>query len=196
MGKTTMMLQYIKLNFADRTKALYVFLDYIRFSQHSLPEPVEYHYTHGGTHVFLDEVHRYPNWSIELKNIYDSYPDMHVVFIGSSVLEIDYSIDDLSHRCRLYRLRGLSFREYLSFEEVADFPVLSLEEILQGHAMAATHLTAKVKLLPWFEKYMEKGYYPFYKDSEDGYYVGCLGFCIDGFFGRITEYKRTGREKK
>lgn len=174
VGKTTMMLQYIKLNFTDWTKALYVSLDHIWFSQHSLLELVEYHYTHGGTHLFLDEVHRYPNWSIELKNIYDSYPDMHVIFTGSSLLEIDYSIADLSRRCRLYQLRGLSFREYLSFEEVADFPVLSLEEILRGHVMTATRLTAKVKLLPWFEKYMEKGYYPFYRDSEDGYYVRIL----------------------
>lgn len=91
-----MMLQYIKLNFTDWTKVLYVSLDHIWFSQHSLLELVEYHYTHGGTHFFLDEVHRYHNWSIELKNIYDSYPDMHIVFTGSSLLEIDYSISSYS----------------------------------------------------------------------------------------------------
>lgn len=96
VGKTTMMLQYIKLNFTDWTKVLYVSLDHIWFSQHSLLELVEYHYTHGGTHFFLDEVHRYHNWSIELKNIYDSYPDMHIVFTGSSLLEIDYSISSYS----------------------------------------------------------------------------------------------------
>lgn len=174
VGKTTMMLQYIKLNFTDWTKALYVSLDHIWFSQHSLLELVEYHYIHGGTYLFLDEVHRYHNWSIELKNIYDSYPDMHIVFIGSSLLEIDYSIADLSRRCRLYQLRGLSFREYLFFEDVADFPVLPIEEILQGHVMTAARMTAEVKLLPYFEKYMEKGYYPFYKDSEDGYYARIL----------------------
>lgn len=174
VGKTTMMLQYIKLNFTDWTKALYVSLDHIWFSQHSLLELVEYHYIHGGTYLFLDEVHRYHNWSIELKNIYDSYPDMHIVFTGSSLLEIDYSIADLSRRCRLYQLRGLSFREYLSFEGIADFPVLSVEEILQGHVMTATRMTAEVKVLPYFEKYMEKGYYPFYKDSEDGYYARIL----------------------
>lgn len=174
VGKTTMMLQYIKLNFTDWTKALYVSLDHIWFSQHSLLELVEYHYIHGGTYLFLDEVHRYHNWSIELKNIYDSYPDMHIVFTGSSLLEIDYSIADLSRRCRLYQLRGLSFREYLSFEGIADFPVLSVEEILQRHVMMATRMTAEVKVLPYFEKYMEKGYYPFYKDSEDGYYARIL----------------------
>ena len=81
-------------------------------------ELAEYHYTHGGTHLFLDEVHRYPNWIRELKNIYDSYPELSVVFTGSSLLELDSSVADLSRRCRMYEMKSLSFREFLEFENV------------------------------------------------------------------------------
>lgn len=84
VGKTTILLQYIHDSFPDRKKALYVSLDQLWFSEHSIMELAEYHYTHGGTHLFLDEVHRYQGWILELKNIYDSYPELHVIFTGSS----------------------------------------------------------------------------------------------------------------
>ena len=118
VGKTTMLLQHIRNAFPDRKQALYVSLDQLWFTRHSLMELAEYHYTHGGTHLFLDEVHRYPGWIRELKNMYDSYPDFHIVFTGSSLLELDHSIADLSRRCRMYEMRGLSFREYLQFVSV------------------------------------------------------------------------------
>ena len=93
--------------------------------------------------MFLDEVHRYPNWIRELKNIYDSYPDFHVVFTGSSLLELDNSVADLSRRCRMYEMRGLSFREYLKFEGVIDLPSLSLADILKNHVRYASSITGK-----------------------------------------------------
>ena len=168
-GKTTLLLQYIKNNFTDRTRAIYVSLDNIWFAKNSLTDLVEYFYTHGGTHLFLDEVHRYPNWSIEIKNIYDSYPEIHIIFTGSSILEIYKSNADLSRRAIHYHLQGLSLREYLKFEHDIDLPPLSLSDILNNHLNIASEITAKIKILPLFEEYLKQGYYPFYKENSKNY---------------------------
>lgn len=164
-GKTTMMLQHIKMNIRNKNEALFVSLDNLWFSTHTLSELTKQFYTFGGKYLFLDEVHRYPNWAIEIKNIYDSYPDLHIVFTGSSMLEIYKSNADLSRRAITYHLPGLSFREYLSFEKAVEHPAVSLEEILQNHLQISIAITEKVKILPLFLKYLEAGYYPFYKES-------------------------------
>ena len=170
VGKTTMLLQCIKERFADKPeRALYVSLDNLWFANRSLTEVVEYHYTHGGTHLFIDEVHKYPSWQTLMKNIYDEYPDLHVIFTGSSMLKIDNSKADLSRRLTDYVLHGLSFREFLKFEANIDVPAISLEELLKNHLRIAMELTSKVKILPLFEEYLEHGYYPFYKDDQDDY---------------------------
>lgn len=118
VGKTTMMLQRIKLAFPDQSKALYVSLDDIWFASHTLVDLAELADKDGITHLFIDEVHRLPGWERQIKNVYDFYPELSVVFTGSSLLEIDHSIADLSRRCLMYSLPGLSFREYLEFEGV------------------------------------------------------------------------------
>ncbi len=170
IGKTTLLLQHIHDNFPDRRKALYVSLDHLWFSEHSIMELAEYHFTHGGTHLFLDEVHRYPLWIRELKNIYDSYPDLHVVFTGSSLLELNNAVADLSRRCRMYELRGLSFREYLEFEDVAHLQPIRLTELLSSHEQIAASIAADIKVMPLFEEYIKHGCYPFYKETDaDGY---------------------------
>ncbi len=170
VGKTTMLLQHILKTFPDKQKALYVSLDHIWFARHTLLDLAEYHYTHGGTHLFLDEVHKYKGWQQEIKNIYDSYPDLHVVVTGSSMLRLEESlVGDLSRRHRQYTLEGLSFREYLELEQVAHLPVLSLETVLNDHFMQASQITSKVKVLGHFEKYVETGYYPFYREEGDGF---------------------------
>ncbi len=170
VGKTTMLLQHILKTFPDKQKALYVSLDHIWFARHTLLDLAEYHYTHGGTHLFLDEVHKYKGWQQEIKNIYDSYPDLHVVVTGSSMLRLEESlVGDLSRRHRQYTLEGLSFREYLELEQVAHLPVLSLETVLNDHFMQASQITSKVKVLGLFEKYIEAGYYPFYREEGDGF---------------------------
>ena len=170
IGKTTMLLQHILKTFPDKQKALYVSLDHIWFARHTLLDLAEYHYTHGGTHLFLDEVHKYKGWQQEIKNIYDSYPDLHVVVTGSSMLRLEESlVGDLSRRHRQYTLEGLSFREYLELEQVAHLPVLSLETVLNDHFMLASQITSKVKVLGYFEKYVEAGYYPFYREEGDGF---------------------------
>ena len=170
VGKTTMLLQRIKENFADNPeKALYVSLDNLWFANHSLSEVVEYHYTHGGTHLFVDEVHKYPAWQTLMKNIADEYPDLHVVFTGSSMLKIDKSQGDLSRRMRDYTLNVMSFREFLCFEGVENVPTVTLPELLTYHVRLAMQITDGIKILPLFEKYLEYGCYPFYKRDFDGF---------------------------
>ena len=170
VGKTTMLLQHILKNFPDKQKALYVSLDHIWFAQNSILDLAEYHYTHGGTHLFLDEIHKYKGWQQEVKNIYDSYPGLHIVVTGSSMLRLEESLmGDLSRRHRQYSLEGLSFREYLELEQVAQLPILSLETVLNNHFMQASQITSKLKVLSYFEKYLESGYYPFYREEGDGF---------------------------
>ena len=171
VGKTTMLLQHILRTFTDKEKALYASLDHIWFANHSILDLAEYHYTHGGTHLFLDEVHKYRGWQREIKNLYDSYPRLNIVVTGSSMLKLEESlVGDLSRRHRQYTLEGMSFREYLMLERVASLPVLGLEEVLQDHFMKASQITSKVKVLKHFDKYLESGYYPFYREEGDGFF--------------------------
>jgi predicted AAA+ superfamily ATPase len=168
-GKTTLLLQYIKENFTKKENVLYASLDNIYFTKNSLFSLVEKFDAYGGTHLFLDEVHRYPTWAIELKNIYDSFPKMHVVFTGSSMLEIYKSNADLSRRAINYELKGLSFREFLLLEHNIVFPVLTLKEILENHQTIASDIVGKIKILPEFAKYLKYGYYPIYKEGLKSY---------------------------
>lgn len=168
-GKTTMILQHIKTSFTDRRKALYVSLDNIWFTKNSLVELADQFHAYGGTHLFIDEVHRYPNWSIEIKNIYDSYPALHITFTGSSILEIYKSNADLSRRAVSYHLSGLSFREFLNFETGSKLPAFTLTEIIDNHQNIVSEITSKIKVLPEFQKYLEYGYYPFYKEGIKSY---------------------------
>jgi hypothetical protein len=170
VGKTTMLLQHIKRTFPDVKKALYASLDNIWFTTKTILDLAEYHYTHGGTHLFLDEIHRYKGWQREIKNIYDSYPGLHVVITGSSLLKLEESvIADLSRRSRQYTLNGLSFREYLQFEGIASLPVLTLREILENHLETAMQITSHTKVLQHFEAYVRHGFYPFYREDEEGF---------------------------
>jgi len=168
-GKTTLLLQYLKDNFPKRENVLYASLDNIYFTKNSLLDLAEKFDAYGGTHLFLDEVHRYPTWAIELKNIYDSFPKMHIVFTGSSMLEIYKSNADLSRRAISYELKGLSFREFMLIEHNIDFPVLTLKEILENHYSIAADIVGKIKILPEFKKYLKYGYYPIYKEGLKSY---------------------------
>ncbi|MCD8184083.1 MAG: AAA family ATPase [Bacteroides sp.] len=165
------MLQRIKQFFSKSEQAIYIALDDLWFTEHRLIDLAEYHFLHGGTHLFVDEVHRYPydNWIQELKNIYDRYPGLHVVFTGSSLLQIDFSLADLSRRCIFYTLQGLSFREFLAFEEKGYFPAYTLEQILKEHLAIASDIVSKDTIIPLFEEYLQYGYYPFYKEAPASY---------------------------
>lgn len=170
VGKTTLLLQYIKLHLKEeQDKALYVSLDTIWFSNHTLSELVDYFVKRGGKYLFLDEVHKYPNWSQELKNIYDDYPTLKVVFTGSSLLEILNARADLSRRAIVYKMQGLSFREFIAFETGIQFESYSLEEILEKHIEISQNILSQIKPLPLFELYLKQGYYPFYKENPEMY---------------------------
>lgn len=170
VGKTTMFLQYIKKNYGTSPRALYISLDDLYFSENQLSNLVENFVNRGGEHLFVDEVHKYPNWSIELKNIYDNYPNLKVAFTGSSLLEILNARADLSRRALVFELQGLSFREYLKFRHNIDLQPISLEYLLANHTQIALDIDAKFKPLSFFESYLQKGYYPFYQENSVFYY--------------------------
>ncbi len=165
VGKTTLILQHIREAFgAHSTKAVYLPADHIWFSSHDILDAVEYFYTHGFTHLFIDEVHHLPEWSRVIKTITDCYPKLNVVYSGSSILKISKGDADLSRRQAVYSLKGLSFREFLSLEGVMDRSPLSLGELTGAHRKTAGEICSKVRVLPLFEKYLKCGYYPMYKE--------------------------------
>jgi len=164
VGKTTLMLQYIKKHFEHDTAVLYVSLDDIWFSDNKFAYLADQFVKHGGKLLFLDEVHKYPGWSRELKNIYDDFPELKIVFTGSSLLEIINSRADLSRRAIIYRMQGLSFREYLNFELGLKLNSHSLDEVLHNHLTISEEVTSEIKPIKHFSQYLREGYYPFYKE--------------------------------
>ena len=172
IGKTTLLLQYIKLNLSDQLgKTLYVSLDSIWFNTHSLIDLVDHFCQRGGEYLFLDEVHKYPGWAQVLKNIYDDYPTLKVVFTGSSLLEILNARADLSRRAVVYEMQGFSFREYVRMEVGIDFDILSLDQILRNHVNEAMKIQQKIKPFQYFETYLKQGYYPFYREQPELYEI-------------------------
>lgn len=156
VGKTTLVLQYINQNL-DITQSLYVTTEDFYFATHSLTELADSFVKNGGKNLFIDEIHKYPNWSRELKLIYDYHKDLKIVFTGSSVLDIKKGSSDLSRRAVVYTMQGLSFREYLELFHQIQVPKFSLHDIL-SHQVKLSQITHP---LPLFKKYLETGYYPF-----------------------------------
>ena len=165
-GKTTLILQHIKETFGvGSSNAVYFALDHVWFSNHSPIEAIEYFYTHGFTNLFIDEVHHYGDWSRLMKTAADFYPGLNIAYSGSSMLKLSAGQADLSRRQTVYGLKGMSFREFLAYEGVADLPVVSLESILTDHRQIARGICSRMKILPLFNRYLAEGYYPFYKAS-------------------------------
>jgi predicted AAA+ superfamily ATPase len=175
VGKTTLMLQYIKQNL-DISKAVYMSLDDLYFSTNRLVDTVRRLWQEGFTHFFIDEVHKYPynTWAQELKNIYDSYPDAKVVFSSSSILNIYKGNADLSRRAIYYELFGLSFREYLEFEAVRKIQTVSFDDLLKNHVSIAPDIIGDLKILPLFRQYLQNGYFPYYKEDLQTYHFRLL----------------------
>lgn len=170
-GKTTLFLQHIKKTFSNNlNKVLYVNLDNIYFSNNTLVELAEKFASRGGTHLFIDEVHKYENWSKEIKNLYDDFPELHIAFTGSSLLEILNDRADLSRRTLVYELTGLSFREYLSLIKAHDFPIFTLEEILKNNEQISAEIASKIKPFEFFDDYLSFGYYPYFLEGKDDYF--------------------------
>lgn len=164
-GKTTLLIQLAKL-YLSLQSTLYISLDHIYFFDNKLYELAKQFAQFGGTHLLLDEVHKYPNWSREIKLIYDNFPELTIIFTSSSMLEIYKSESDLSRRAVTYNLKELSFREFITFETKKNLPTYSFSEILKNHHSIATKFLAEIKPLPLFEKYLKIGVYPYYKENE------------------------------
>lgn len=161
VGKSTMLLQYIKQNL-DTKDTLYVSADNLYFAEHKLVDLADRFVKMGGKHLFIDEIHKYEGWSRELKQIYDSYDDLQLVISGSSILDIYKGMADLSRRMPIYEMQGLSFREYLRLFHGIDVPVYSMEDILTHKAV----ISGIEHPLPLFHDYLKRGYYPFGRDAE------------------------------
>ena len=161
VGKTTLLLQHIKLHL-DTEKTVYIDAGDVYFSENRLFDFANTFYKNGGKHLFIDEIHKYAEWSKELKMCYDYFPDLQVVFTGSSILDIYRGSDDLSRRALSYKMLGLSFREYLVMSEKRAIRSYTLNEILDNKAEPPVEHP-----LPLFKQYLQRGYYPFY--AENGY---------------------------
>ena len=161
VGKTTLFLQYIKEHGKER-KMFYVSADNVYFASHSLIDIADEFVRDGGRHLFIDEIHKYANWSSELKQIYDNHPDLSVSFTGSSILDITQGEADLSRRAPIYRMQGLSFREFLAMFKGVIAPVATLDQVLKCEVV----LPDVPHPLPMFKEYLVKGYYPFGNDPQ------------------------------
>lgn len=171
VGKTTLIRQHIKQKFGiSAGEALYCVMDSMYFANHTLLELAEQFHLMGGTHLFLDEVHRYPTWSREIKEIIDLYPNMKITFTGSSLIQILNADADLSRRVLSYTMEGLSFREYLQFYKGIHIPVYSLEDILTNYDDICAETNKLFHPQPLFEEYLRVGYFPFYDGDEEEYY--------------------------
>lgn len=165
VGKTTLLLQYIKKNYKPDNKVLYVSLDNFWFAENKLYNLADSFFKRGGELLVLDEVHRYPNWAAEIKNIYDDFSTLKVIFTGSSLLQIEKARGDLSRRAVMYQMHGLSFREFINLQTNNSFSVITLDEIVKNHIEITISIINKIKPLELLPAYLNFGYYPFYLEN-------------------------------
>ena len=159
VGKSTMLLQYIKMRL-DVKDTLYVSADHLYFSSHTLVDTADRFYKMGGKHLFIDEIHKYEGWSTEVKQMFDSYSDLQLVISGSSILEITKGMADLSRRVPIYEMQGLSFREYLHLFHGIKMEAIGVEQLLRHDY----NIPGVEHPLPLFNDYLRLGYYPFGRD--------------------------------
>ncbi len=169
VGKTTYLINHIIKNLSETQKPLYISMDDINFSTMSLVECAEEWIHRGGTHLFIDEIHKYENWSQELKNIYDRYRKLKVVFTGSSLLNILTGKADLSRRAVIYTMNGLSLREFIQIETGLSFPKIELTDLLQNHVAISREIVSKIPPIAHYIEYLKYGYYPFFLESKNTY---------------------------
>ena len=169
VGKTSFLINHIIKNLAGKNKALYISMDDIHLSTMKLVECADNWVKQGGTHLFIDEIHKYPNWSQELKNIYDRYRQLKVVFTGSSLLHIQSGKADLSRRAVVYVMNGLSLREFIQIQTGKKFPVIELEDLLKNHTEIAREISSKIHPIAHYIEYVKYGYYPFFLESTKTY---------------------------
>jgi len=166
-GKTTLLMQKLKEKNLPSHKAFYASMDDIYFSKHRLVDIAAAFLKNGGKYIFLDEVHKYETWSIELKNIYDTYPELTVMFTGSSAIEMAKTQGDLSRRAMIYKLESMSFREYLAYDLKIKFDSIGLEDLLTNHvAIAESLIDTGFSPLKHLENFHKYGAYPYSLESK------------------------------
>jgi len=186
VGKTTLMLQYIRDRLAKKDEAFYASADHIYFNKVSLLEFVRELVATEGTHLFFfDEVHKYAGWEQELKNIYDSFPAVRVVFSGSSSLSLTKGSYDLSRRAAMYYLPGLSFREYLNLKTGTNYKALSLESLLRDPGSASAKYAQTPKLAGYFRRYLQEVLDPCFRHKAPQKEHGPIVFSYGEFFGKV-----------
>lgn len=168
-GKTTLLLQYIKTTLPHDQRTLYVSLDDLYFTANRLTDLADHFVKRGGEHLFLDEVHRYPGWSGELKNIYDDHPELKIIFTGSSIIDLKKAEADLSRRAVLYELPGLSFREYINFKCGTKIQPVPLDQLVVKHLEITRELVKQFMPIREFQGYLQHGYYPYFLEGEKEY---------------------------
>lgn len=164
-GKTTLLLQRMKALALPEDQASYWSLDDIFFANHSLIDCIHHFYNYGGRQLFIDEVHKYPNWSAEIKNIYDTYLDLNIVFTGSSLIDISKQHGDLSRRAVIHKVPGLSFREYLGIQGYQVDSPIQMNDLVKNHIDIAHEYTKGFNPLVELQEYLQHGYYPFFTEG-------------------------------
>ncbi len=188
-GKTTLLLQYIKNELYKEGKAFYFSADLVYFQQTTLLDFVkDLHLIEGYQIIFIDEIHKYQKWNQELKNIYDAFPSLKIVFSGSSMLDLVEGSHDLSRRAKLYRLHGLSFREYLNFTLNLHLQPLAFQDILEDPLASLSYVQEVDRILPHFENYLQNGYYPFVFEDPHSYYEKISRVIDKTIFEDIANY--------
>lgn len=170
VGKTTLLLQRMKSEFHNKNNAVYISLDDIFFAANTLVEFTDSFVKNGGEFLFIDEVHKYQNWSLELKNIYDDHSELSIVFTSSSALEIYKGEGDLSRRASVYSLNELSLREYIALEHKIVLPAVPLSEILFNQLKISENINGVLKPIAMFNEYNLFGAYPFIIEGKTKYY--------------------------
>lgn len=170
-GKTTLILQRLYDLGKTSGEAAWFSLDDLYFSTRSFMETADAFYKQGGKYLFLDEVHKFKGWANMIKNLYDFYPDLYIVFTGSSIIDIAKEEADLSRRARMYELHGLSFREYLAYRHGIEMPEVSLEQLVNHPSKIRESFDSQLRPLQYFQEYLSSGYYPYFKEDPEGYHL-------------------------
>jgi predicted AAA+ superfamily ATPase len=169
VGKTSFLLDYLREHCPDPRDGLYINLNNFYFTGRKITGFADDFYKQGGKVLVLDQIHKYPNWSRELRECYDQMPELKIVFAASPVLRLIDGNNDLKDIVSVHHLPGLSFREYLNYRTGENFKKYSLEAILENHVEIAQHITEKVKPLAYFQDYLKHGYYPYFLDRHSYY---------------------------
>ena len=168
VGKTTLLLQFVRTRLHNK-QYVYISLDNLYFAENRLFDFADDFSKHGGKYLLIDEVHHYPNWSVELKNIYDSIPDLKIIYTGSSLLHLTGGRADLSRRSIVHTLPGLSLREFIGFSDKIKFPVYELDYILKNHVEISKSILRRIKPIKKYTEYNDIGYFPFFLEGKEYY---------------------------